>query len=224
MSIASRYYFSILHIQAAAVFSRQAAEIEAGYSGTDYDEIWTRDKGYVLGSVISSVAFLEAQINEVFCDADEGAIGLISNLPSAERDLLRDLWRLEVPRTARYAVLKKFDICLALLRRSPFEKGAKPYQDADNVVKLRNSLVHSEPQTTVHGSQGDGHNLEKKLADKFAVNRIVPASHPFWPDRCLGSGCAAWAVTAAVGFADEFFSRLGVSVPYEHVRGRLSPG
>ena len=71
VTISSRHYFSILHVQAAVLFARQAAAIEQGYSGKYEPEVWTRDQCYVIGSVVSSAAFLEALINEIFADAAE---------------------------------------------------------------------------------------------------------------------------------------------------------
>ena len=36
------------------------------------------------------------------------------------------------------------------------------------------------------------------------------AFESFFPDRCLGYGCAKWAIVSARAFADEFYNRMGV--------------
>lgn len=227
VQISSRHYFSILHVQAAALFAREAAAIEQAYSGNYEPEVWTRDQWYVIGSVVSSAAFLEALINEVFADAAERHSGAKSGLSDAEREILGDLWRLGVPRTARYSVLDKFRICLSLLRRHPFDEGSQSFQDVARLIKLRNALIHFEPETINHPSgtktaQRDTHRMERLFRGKFPLNPIAGAGNPFWPDKCLGHGCAAWGVGATIIFGDEFFRRLGGTATYDHVRAQLT--
>jgi len=62
-----RIYLSAYHIQAVALFVRQAQAIEVEHAGIT--AFSPNHRGYVLASIFSSVAFLEATINELFADA-----------------------------------------------------------------------------------------------------------------------------------------------------------
>ena len=39
--------------------------------------------------------------------------------------------------------------------------------------------------------------------------------NPWFPDRCLGAGCAAWSASTARAVADEWTKRLGLPRFYE---------
>lgn len=91
---------------------------------------------------------------------------------------------------------------------------------------LRNALVHYEREWITNISEIDSDEVtvskfEEKLMGKFPLNPLVGEENPFFPYRCLGYGCAKWALTNSVRFADEFFSRMGLSPTYDHVQSRL---
>ncbi|MEO0941606.1 MAG: hypothetical protein AAFY30_08605, partial [Cyanobacteria bacterium J06642_12] len=46
---------------------------------------------------------------------------------------------------------------------------------------------------------------------RFAENPLVFGTKPFFPDRCLGHGCAKWALDSCVSFVEEFYSEMGLS-------------
>jgi hypothetical protein len=73
-------------------------------------------------------------------------------------------------------------------------------------------------------TQKDLHRFEKALHGKFTLNPIPGPGNPFYPDRCLGQGCAAWAVSSSVAFANEVFRRLTVKATFDHVRTELAIG
>jgi len=50
----------------------------------------------------------------------------------------------------------------------------------------------------------------------FESNRLMSNSgNPYFPDHCLGAGCAHWAVATARGFTDDFFARLNLRPNYQ---------
>ena len=124
--LSKRTYFSAHHIQAAALFARQAQSIEVERVGTT---AFSADhRGYVLASVFSSVAFREATINELFADAYDRHLQRLNGLDHHTTALMADMWKHGMPRTARYPVLDKYAIALSLARKEPMEKGAAPWQ------------------------------------------------------------------------------------------------
>ncbi len=221
-SIISRAYFSILYIQAAARFGRDSAALEKSYTGQYDSELLIKDQCYVLGSILSSVAFLEALINELVSDAREGNRGQLKSLPIEDRK-----WILNIPETARYSILDKYRMFLALVRRDPFDEKRRPFQDVKHLIELRNALAHFKPEWIEHDrsrtqDQKTLHKFEKSLRSRFSPNPIVGAGNPFYPNKCLGHGCAAWAVTSSLSLADEFCAKIGIKPTYDHVRQFLA--
>lgn len=227
ISITSRTYFSIQHIQSAALFARNAYAIEKNYDSVFSDELFSQHRAYVTASILSSVFFLEAAINELFADTVESNSEIAKKLNLTTIQLMAEMWKLEVPRTANYKILQKYQIALALAQKQIFDPGAPPYQDVNLLVKLRNDLVHYEPEWVKNPSNDDFgpddiHRYEKMLRGKFLANPLTGQGNSFYPDKCLGHGCAEWAVNSSAKFADAFFSRMGLLSPYDHIRNRLN--
>lgn len=131
------------------------------------------------------------------------------------------MWKQGIPRRAGYPILQKYEIALQLNGKPSFDTSRSPYQDAKQLVNLRNALVHFEPETitsAVDGKKPQAHAFDG-LQSKFPNNPLTGPGNPYYPDKMLGAGCAAWAVRSAVAFTDEFFAKLGMPPMYESVRG-----
>lgn len=55
------------------------------------------------------------------------------------------MWKLGVPRTESYPILKKYEIAVALAEKKTLDRGDLVYQNASLLVWLRNALIHYEP-------------------------------------------------------------------------------
>lgn len=192
-----------------------------------------RHRASVVGAVLAATAFLEASINELFYAAGDTNVAHPS-LDETTRKSFDALWSVDgFRRSAR--VLEKFEVALQLAGSVPLAKGSKPYQDARLLVDLRNALVHYVPSTfVIEAGASQDESLDefgKKFRGKFEENpwrakylvissgsepNPAEAEYPFFPERCLGSGCAIWASQSALEFADEFFQRLGIQWYYHH--------
>ena len=217
-----RFYYSHYHLTAAAFFARQSAQIErnnpSGDAGSSEDLL--QHRAYVTGCIFSSVSFLEAQINEVFTDASEDKRDFIH--PLGDRIFLfAEMWRLDVPRTASFPILKKYEIALALAQKDSFDRGDVIYQDTKLLIKLRNALIHYEPLSST-GSAKASRDEEERFRGKFVLNPLTGSKTPFFPERCMGHGCAQWAVTTSVRFVDHFCERLGIKPFFDSVRQSLN--
>jgi hypothetical protein len=208
-------------IQGAAMSARSAARIEEEKRDDSSPRFDPEHRAYVMSAVVMAVSFLEATINELFAQAADGRLkGL--NADATRR--LSGCWGLEGFQTL--SLLEKFNAAVLLTGNVPFTKGALPYQDVQLLVRLRNALVHYRPEWMTAASEADAtverRRLEKSLKGKFPINPLIAKGNPFWPDKCLGYGCAKWAVESAVKFADEFFSRMGLPSPHDDVRLHLN--
>jgi hypothetical protein len=206
-----RNYFAAQHLWTARSFAVKAAAIETGRTVHAVFDI--EHRAYVVSSIISAVAFMEAAINELLQDAADEQPPYLSPLPGPTVKALAELWRMA---QEKWAFLDKYQAALLVAGKEPFNRGALPYQDADLLRGLRNIMIHAKPETSEAGTE---HKLEKRFKSKFPANRLMKGQkNPYFPDRCLGSGCAEWAVKASIALADEFFSRMGLIPHYKQTK------
>lgn len=220
ISMSSRHYLSITHLSAAALFSQRAATLEPILTLGDSasNEGLREHTACVVTSIMLSVAFLEAAINELWADCSEGFDPVrIEGLENS--GVMATLWRRSSLK--RSTMLEKFELVLELNGKPRIPRDAKPYQDVKLLIDLRDALVHYEPETILNFSDSNEnkeHKFEKKLRGRFELNRLTGLGNPFYPDKVLGAGCARWATASAVAFADTFFEKLGLPCMYDHVR------
>lgn len=224
VKLSIRNYMSVHFLVAASHLARDAKRIEDAEKDKVSPDFVLEHRAYVISSVFMSVTFVEALINELFSDASEGQTSAFPGLAQSTSELFGAMWRLNIPRTSTYPIPTKYQFALALSGKIGFDPGASPYQEVDDVVKLRNALMHYEPETIPTESTRDPneiHKLEKRLRQKFDENPLISGGNAFYPDKCLSFGCAAWAFEACVRLGDEFCSRLGIQAPYGHEKRRL---
>lgn len=218
VTIKKRVSYSLVHILAAAYFARQAYAIESGCKGGDVPaELLFKHQGYVSGCISSAVSFLEATINELFADAVDNPAGT-QGLDQKVVASMATLWKIGVN---RLTMLEKFDIALVLGSKNRFDRGAYPAQDVVLIIRLRNALVHYEPEWVEPGVTVQALEMDLKTK-KFALNPLTRETEVFFPFRCLSHGCAEWAVTSSRKFINEFCTRMGVTPRHEAVRPLLN--
>jgi hypothetical protein len=217
-----RFYFSHYHIMSAAFFARESGKLERENKDKESfsSKRQSKHRAFVTGCIFSSVSFLEAQINELFTDSAEDQREHIHQLGD-KIYLFAEMWKLGVPRTASYSILEKYEFALALAEREPFDRGSLVYQDTKLLISMRNALIHYEPlsSTSTHESS---QKWEDKFRGKFSMNPLTGSKTPFFPIRCMGYGCARWAVESSVSFVDHFCVRLGIEPVFNSVRDSLS--
>ena len=218
VTVTMRVYYSTYHRGAAERFANHAQSLEQRHEGSPRFDI--EHRAYVTSSILASVAFLEAAINETLKDAADGHSSYLAAVPSDVQSAWADFW--EVADEGRLSTLEKYQEALTMARVKAFEKGARPYQDAHLVIRLRNALVHYKPESLAANSPEP---FAQQLSGKFPENRLMAGSgNPFFPDKCLGAGCAAWGLESAMGFADAFYDRLEVKPNYQRVFTNQSDG
>jgi hypothetical protein len=161
---------------------------------------------------------LEATANELFQDADDrhGITddGYLVPLDEATVGAMAAWWQ-GTDGLRGMNVLGKWELLLVCAGKHALNRGAAPYQDAQFVVRLRNAVVHYRSENV---SADSTHDMEAWLRGKFDDSRLMVGSgNPWWPDHCLGHGCAAWATRSAVAFADRVSDELGLRPNYRRV-------
>ena len=212
----TRYTFTGQFLEASAMFVRRARAIEASASPATADATLCEHRGLVCAVVMQCAAALETEAHEV-CTYGPGS-HLGSNGTDAQaRDFLLPVAGFIDDQSA----LQRFDLILHLLKKSPLEKGANPYQSAALVVRLRNELVHYKSRL---GAEMERDKLQAAL--QLLGHTPPPFTSPgmnFFPHLCLSADCGAWALASVVAFLEAFYSALGVPSRFESYRLRLVP-
>lgn len=207
-----RNYFSSYLLWSAKDFAGLADAIEKRCGDGPRFDIEHRAR--VIAAVMAAVGFLEAMVNELFQDAaDEHGTdgdGYIAPLTPRAREFMQESW-LE-SRLGFEPVLNKYQLLLVFAERPKLDPGAQPYQDAAQLVLLRNAVVHYKPESVAADVD---HRFTRSLRGKFPDNALMAGSgNAWWPDHALGAGCAQWGFRGAKAFADTVSNDLGISPNY----------
>jgi hypothetical protein len=210
-------YWSAQHIQSAARLTADAHEIERAVDGVN-EEIKggnyrgiTKYRACVTGAVFSSVAFLEAAINEVFAQSPP-YMHAFQNVPGDDVAAITGAAPVVVGRRGP-SMLDKYQLACTLIRRPKLDTGHEPFQSVYALVSLRNELIHYIPEWIDVATSPQ--RLVQLLWNRFPLSPFEPESLGQHLDRCISYGCARWAVEGSLSFADEFFSRTGLSGFYQ---------
>ncbi len=212
-TLSGRIYFARTYLQAAALFAREAHAIETMSDENRRRELYPEYKSKVIAAVVMTASSLEAFINEVFVDASERHLTRLTGLDAGAVDRLGRMWT-GLAQLAKSGVREKFDAALTLAEKPAIVYGAHPGQSVLVLLELRNVLLHYKPQTIKYERQIDYNEqitrLVARLKYKFSDSPFYGANEPIFPDRCLGHGCAAWAVSSTRDFINDFSSKLGI--------------
>ncbi len=222
VGVVARPYFSSHPMASSATLADHAKRIEDEHTGEPRFDLHHR--GYVVWAIVSAAGFLEALVNELFQDAfDDHAPpgGAITPLDDQARRLMAEYWR-ATDRGRLGQTLSKFQALLTFTRNPALNKGDPLYQDAQAIIDLRNALVHFRPQDL---SPEDPDKMELRLKGRFADNKIMVGSgNPWWPNQCLGWGCARWSLQAVTAVADHLVLTTGVEPAYVRFRAENQLG
>ena len=205
LGVQRRHYLASDHLLAASMSSRSCSEYEMRNSGKGLNRI---HRTHAMTTVMSSVAFLESLVNEIYQDSAEGVPGIVDPLPSECRQMLAEFWKSQ----GQANLVLKSQMALLFAGKPKIEMGNGVGQELGLLIAWRNALIHYKPEW--HGDEQPT-KLEQRLSGRFPRSRLVPENSPdAWPLWALGAGGAAWSIRVARDFADEWTARLGVSPPY----------
>jgi len=230
-SIRFRDCFSVRYIQSAALLCRLSYRIENDFldSGKISEEARLRHEVFILNSILSSVAFLESTINELYADAADDAYFFNDEKNEALLKIIGEKWRNE-KNFDRAPLINKYQKILMIADNPPFDVDNPVFSNIRNLIEIRNYLMHYKREWIVVQKgemSGDieethGEKLEKMLWNKFVINPLAQKNRPFFPDTCFGHGCAEWAVENSLAFTDEFFKKLDLPAPYDGIKNELT--
>jgi hypothetical protein len=203
-----KHDFTEQHFRAARFFADCAANLESEPCGTDPEGQIKKSQhcAYVVGAISSAVMGLEACINQIYLDACDRDYNKLGGLDETAIALLAEWWpHLEA---IHVDTLLKYQHALLVASKTALPKGESPYQDAESLVLLRNVLTHYKPEWDDAPKQHG--KVRSRLEGRFSCNALYPDAYLWFPHRCLGAGCASWAVRTTEVFVQTFCARLGI--------------
>ncbi len=222
--------FSVRYLQSAALLCRLAYVIEQEYirTGLASADARLRHEAFTLNAILSSVSFLESTVNELHADATDEEYSAADEMHGTLLRTIGKQWH-NTRNFDRAPMLTKYQTILAIAGQAGFSNGDQAFANVRILTEIRNHLLHYHREWVIIRSRGEAGRepgstaeyFEKVLHRKFATNPLAEEYVPFFPDKCLGHGCAEWAILNSIIFVDEFFRRLGLPVPYEGIRDEL---
>lgn len=215
VSLSLRSSLSRYHIHCAVLCAKQSRDLEKKYTGQSFNEIaplFDDDVAYVTGVVLSSVAYLEAKINEFFKDCQDFTDPVKTINPTLISALNSQVDITLNKCSKRYnhysSPFCKYALAYNILTNQeiPTDNGSLG-RDILDLIKLRNELVHYKS----HFQSDDGKDPYKinHLEGRFEENVFMrTAGNPFFPKKCLGFGCAKWSIEKSIKFIEFFFSEV----------------
>jgi hypothetical protein len=167
----------------------------------------TPDQPDALSAIILSVVSLEALIGELV----EVVRGLLPHHPKDSRNRGKALIdALELIEEGRGQLALKFQIAKLILSGTPYETGARPYQDFDLLLEIRNGLIHPKAFAVKPDESGSPLDPLRKFRERLRSLEIIaeiPSENVMAPFSTWVQTKAAgrWACNTAVGMAHSLF-------------------
>lgn len=218
MKISIYTLHSSKHLRCADVCARNCRVIENNIKDGVTDEnkeFYYDDQALATGAVITSVAFLEATINEFFSDCENNSEN-IKPIGENKIELLKQQWKKDIKckRNDRYSLIFcKYITAYSIIKGKGFEKDSELSRNLVDLIKLRNALVHFKPKWQATEPIPDDPYKLNHLKGKFAENIFTKESgDAFFPKKCLGAGCAEWAINTSKNFVEKFFTDISLQI------------
>jgi len=229
-TIRFRDCFSVRYIGSAALLCRLGYEIEKNYleTGQVTPDILLRHEAFILNSLLSCVVFLESTVNELYSDAADEAYFFGDNTNEALAGPIREKWK-NKKNFDRAPLITRYQKILDIAKKPTFHEDNPLFSNVRNLIGIRNYLMHYKREWVIVQGGGEVQNSEETQAEKFErllkhkfpENPLAQKNQQFFPDKCLGHGCAEWAVVNSLEFTDEFFKKLELPAPYDGIKREL---
>ena len=197
----TRMSLALHQLLAACRFAARTLELERGNLGQPFGGFWEEILHNSLGVATLTVASLESYANELYF---EGSILEDSLRPSAAAEISTLI--------DREPVLKKYSLALAVRLEKRLNFGSPEVQDADALIKLRNSVVHFRSEW--FGEQQSHEKLSRLLQHRFQPSPFLP-NEPLFPRSWASASFAFWAVQSSVAFIKNFYAEIGLPCPLD---------
>ena len=202
------------HLAAAQMFASECEQIAVQQGAMVWPQKdWDSSRYRANAAVMLAAAALEASINEFYLEANDGNSNSLGQLSKAQINALSADWstKVEPPKGKGrlMGILEKYNHALDVCGVALYTRKNGIYDSAVSLVALRNALVHFKPEwdngLTRHA------DLEKDLKPRFPSCKLTDQLSMVWfPNKCLGAGCAQWAVDTVRALSADFCLKLQI--------------
>lgn len=204
------------HMLSASFFARLSFKIEKKYTQPLSELLQVKHRAYTVGAIMAAVASLDATINEFLMDAEDGL--LPSKLFDVDSTKMLSLYYNEIRGKSEY-LLSKFKKASRIINNTKLgDKNMR--RNLCYLIKIRNRLIHYEPEWD--NNQEVHKEIENEFKNKFGLNPFAAEDSVFFPWKCLGHGCAEWAVILSIKTIDTFYSNIKLPSILNIRRNRLA--
>jgi len=207
MSAESRHNLVQHHLWSAQHAARQCRDREEVLTKRNHRKPDLEQNCGAMVAVSSSVAFLEALVNEVYMDAADPRLrsgGLLAGISDEAVKVMAEQWN-ATPSIERQKVLKKFKAALECAGTT-MDLGCEPAQSVGLLIDFRDTLMHYKPQW-----QGDNPEpLFAELRKRLPVNDRVAQCNPWFPHQALSADMAEWAWKTSLALAQQWWRDMGL--------------
>jgi len=189
---------SITHFLSAASFSRNVGSLEFENAGKEFGDFFEEIQSFSIAAIFCLVAALEAYANELFVLYKE------SVFPDLRDDVVAKLWEL----FEKKPLIDKYELALFLAKKPTLLKGARPLQDIEALIKLRNGLVHYRPEWS--DEQVEHRKISIALNGKAVGSLFYPPDAPLFPRAWSSHGTVLWALESAIEFVEKFEYQMSI--------------
>lgn len=199
-SLRYRSGFAVPNLLAAAHFGGAAKRMEIEHENEPLGPFWDEIRWNVVAAIVMSATALEANFNEHMLEKD-----FLANLEGEAQEAAKGL-------LSKTTLLERYQAARQLAVGTKFDLGAEPYQSIYTLVRVRNALVHFEPEW--QDEQVAHRKIGALLSGRFKLSPFFPKSSPVFPDRCMGAGFAEWTVLNTLKFIQAFHEACGTKCKY----------
>jgi len=195
------------HLWNARHAARQCRDREDDLTKLNHRHPDVEQNGGAMVAVMSSVAFLEALVNEVYLDAADPLLrsgGLLEGISNEAVTAMAERWNAE-PSVERQKILAKFKVALECVGTT-MDLGCEPAQSVRLLIDFRDTLTHYKPQW----QGGDPEPLFAELHKRLPVNDRVAHCNPWFPHQALSADMAEWAWKTSSALAQQWWREMGL--------------
>lgn len=187
----ARDNFSNTHLLNAHRFALRVHEVETANLGQPFGEFYEPIRADCIACVLSAVAALEAYLGEVGFEPTTHFPGQPAQVVEAWLNLIEFK-----------PFIERLKLLALLNGKALPDFSRNPGQNVVLLVKLRNALVHYNPEWP--DEQKAQLALGKSLKSKFPLSPFFGPSEPIFPRACMSYGCSKWAVETVRDFIVEY--------------------
>jgi hypothetical protein len=199
--------FGLQHLKAAALFRNHVVRIETQNLDQGLGQFLDELRSYGSACILSSVAALEALINELSITPEGKLRELMPDFEKAFMAYKKEQKKAKKRDGGVYWVdiLEKYQYALTVLSKPKLDETISPYVDALGLIELRNALVHYKPAWGPDRQRQI--DLAELLEGLFELSPLLGSGSDLISMKCMSAGCMQWAVGTVRAFVSELDSQ-----------------